>query len=251
MKRSFKAAIVALCLLAPMRAEATISFVQSATAFGNGGADAATASTTWTSGNLLVVALGDGFSVGFYGYSHFCGDGGTNTFNLVASYSNGGNSPPGSIEIWAAYNITGGTRAVTCSSIGGGGYISIRVMEFSGIATSPLDQQNALYTSGTNSFTSPSVTTTQNDELLVGTVNYTASGFTATGGAGWTDLGEVSSGSNTIESSYQIVSATGTYAYSGTGSNNPTMSAIATFKASAGGGATCGGRLALLGAGGC
>lgn len=239
-----------MSLLLPFRAaEASIALVQSQTANGDAGADASTSSVAWTTGNTIIIVLGDAYSISFYGYSHFCGDGGSNTYNQVALYSNGGNSPSGTVEIWAAYNVTGGTRPVVCSSITQPGYISIRVYEFSGLDASPFDQSAAGPTSGTTTFTTPTVTTTQASELLLGVVQYSAAGFTATGGAGWTDSGEVSGLGRTIESSYQTVSATGTYAYSGTGSAEPTLSAIATFKAA--GVSACTSALASLGAGKC
>lgn len=248
MKRIIVLALAAL-LLVSARAEAAIAYVQTAIADSTAGT-ATTASITMTGGNAIIVALDNYYSTSAYVFSHTCSDG-TNSYTKVfdkSDFANGGSS-----EVWVALNITGGSRTVSCSQ-SSSGQVTIRVMEFSGIKTSSAFDVSSGQEAGSTSFTSGTTSTTaQANELLIGSIAVTNGNHS--GGAGWTDLGQYSAASGVnMQTSYKIVSATGTYAYTGTTDTTISRVLIATFKdvnpsgGGGGGAATPPGRL-LLGVG--
>jgi len=109
--------------------------------------------------------------------------------------------------------------------------------EYTGIATTnALDQQSGRLSNTSSPWTSPTVTTTQANELLIGEVEF---GETTDGGAlsptgGWTKVAETDRDFSSSESAImeQMVSSIQTnIAATGTGSKFPIISAIYTFKA--------------------
>jgi hypothetical protein len=114
--------------------------------------------------------------------------------------------------------------------------------EFSGLATtSTLDRTSAATGQGTSASSGTTAATAQADELLIGAIGVEgASSETFAPGGSFSSLASSgtsggSSGSNiTINAAYRVVSATGSYAATGTlGSNRDWAAAIATFRMAA------------------
>lgn len=115
-----------------------------------------------------------------------------------------------------------------------------KVEEYQGLVASPKDQTaSATWTASTNRNSGTTPVTTQADELVVGTFGNNVKDTVFTPGTGYSSdgTGIVSDPQNlrSIESVYLVVSATGTYAPTGTGdvSGNGTGVTV-TYKASAG-----------------
>lgn len=213
-----------------------IAYVQTVSAVGDAGATATTGAfgSNTTVGNVIIVVLDDVYSTSGFGFTHSCSDSKGNTYTKVFDKSDYGS---GSSEVWWAPITTGGASHTVAASMTGGGYISIRAMEFSGIdTTAPFDKSSAQIAGGASFTSGSTATTAQADELLIGSIAYPPP-HASSGAGGWTDLPEVGTGTGTdLQVSYKIVSATGTYAYTGTTDNGNARTVITTFKASGGGG---------------
>jgi len=98
-------------------------------------------------------------------------------------------------------------------------YWVANIIEVIGLASSPIDQISG--STNTNSWSTPSVTTTYaNDILIAYGYNSSATTFTATSPAMMGDQYDAP-GSQANFIAYQIVSSTGTYSLSGTGATSP------------------------------
>lgn len=132
---------------------------------------------------------------------------------------------------------------------------AIWVIEITGAdTTASLDQQNAAEDTA-SPFDSPSVTTTQANELLIGLAadDSTSDGDTFTAGASFTKLDEITTGTTTITgmSATRSVTSTGSYNFTASSVQATKMFvSIDTFKeAGGGGGGTTVKTLGLLGVG--
>ena len=147
------------------------------------------------------------------------GDGG----NIRQDYKDAGTG--GATHNWT---LTGATSSF---------FGTISVMEVSGAASSPLDKVASQSDPGTAVTSGSTATTAQADELLIGvggTINIAS--FTNDGGAGWTERLNVATDASHegIITGSQVVSATGTFAYTFTSSSADDHSAgISTWKAAA------------------
>lgn len=135
---------------------------------------------------------------------------------------------------------------VTVTYSGTAGQRLMGLYEFSGLASSTwLDQINQ----GSGTGTAPNsgnVVTTQADELLFGHERNNAAGSTYAPGGGFSLLDNIQNG-QWMATSYLIVSATGTYAASGTITSTGWTQSIATYRAPAVSATTR--KLAMLGVG--
>lgn len=224
--------LILACLCARM--SAAITYVQSAISTNPGQGTTWTVSMTPTAGNFIHVSC---MSAVPTNPTLTIADNKSNTYTQSnAALNSSGWSYDVQIKAWHSPNISGtGSFTWTCTSTSSSSQLTVAVAEYSGMAaSSALDQVNT----GSGSSTAPataSVTTTQTDELLVATLaTQTAPSYTA--GSGYTfrrtDTTGVPCG---IED--RIVASTGSYTGSATlGSTSPWIIAIATYKASAGGG---------------
>lgn len=125
----------------------------------------------------------------------------------------------------------------------------IHVQGFSGVATSPFDQQNgnAVLTGGGTSQQPGSITPTVNNELLiVGEGGYSSAGIPSNGDVNYTTIDANGSGGAGVSFqgglwySIQTTAAASNPTISWTGTNGDSEVAIASFKATAAGPATFG-----------
>lgn len=218
------------------RAQTIIARVQSNTATGTAGNTlAATFPGSNTAGNLLIVVAETD-------------DGGTATVNdsVGNSYTQAKSTSWDfglrKLSVYYANNVSGGPNTVTLTSNTTGGGKQLQVFEYSGLADSNvLDQSGVSATIGcTNTcITSPSVTTTQANELLFA-AGGPAANATPTAGSGYTLEAETNNaaiGSAYIASEDQIVSTAGSYQASFTFSSQSSAGIIfVTFAGSGTGG---------------
>lgn len=188
---------------------------------------AVTASWTSTSGNMLI-AIAEADTVAQNGITVTDSKG--NTWNRVISTSLASTFD---LEVWVAYNITGGaTHTVTASDNGGGVDSLIIVEEWSGAAlTSAADKSagtTGLASSALNS--GATAATTQADELVIGAG--TASGnVTMTAGASYSNLTRINTTFSTLAFESKVVSATGAQTADMTsGVSGSWTCQVATFK---------------------
>lgn len=130
---------------------------------------------------------------------------------------------------------TADTVTVTYSASASGRIMSL--FSVTGLASSSWFDQGTSANGSSASPNSGNVTTTQADELLIGMVRNNAGGGAITWGGGFTGLNTTQDGgaSQWQASGYRIVSATDTYAASGTIISAGWNAAIATYKGAAGG----------------
>lgn len=213
---------------------AAIAVVQIESCSAHGATTCTTGNLTTTTGNLFVVST-----------SYCCAaftsitDSKSNSYatNAIADTNDGDG---GTIRQDYKESGTGGaTHNWTLTGASGAFFGTISVMEVSGAASSPLDLVASQSDAGTAVTSGSTATTSQADELLIGvggTINLAT--FTNDGGAGWTERHNIATDVNTegIITGSQVVSATGTYAYTFTSSSADDHSAgISTWKAGAAG----------------
>jgi len=143
---------------------------------------------------------------------------------------------------WAAFNIAGGgstTITITFSASGKG---AASVAEFSGIAAaSAVDATGSVTGGSTTAVSSGNATTTNATDLVVAAVGWrTGAAPTTSPGSPWTNLADQVNSSISNATSWQITSATGTYAAAWIlGASTPGYDGtIAAFKRVAGGDTT-------------
>jgi hypothetical protein len=215
-----------------------IAFVQVAQANSNSVAF----SSNNTAGNLLVCAIASGGNV------TNVTDTAGNTWTKLEDTDDAGS--PLYADLWYTADCLGGANTVSLSG-GFGGFESIAVAEFSGIAAvSPADQSSGAQgdLALLQSPDSGDVTPTEADELLVGVICNSVGKATT-----WTntfnEVAETTNGRN-VSLAYLIVDSIATWAAEGTlpeGGTTPWAALIGTFKAVAGSspvGGLVGGKLA-------
>lgn len=127
------------------------------------------------------------------------------------------------VDIWYVFNCKGGANTVTLTYVSGGGSAAANnfprgvTAEFNGMPLNinTFDQaSSAVAPVNGTAVNSGNIVPTQAWELLIGfNCNDTADNITNTPGAGWTTI-KIQDGNETL--AYQIVQATGTYAYTAT-----------------------------------
>jgi hypothetical protein len=213
-----------------------IAYVNGAAA--NGGAVNATtisaAAINATTGNFIVV--------GFSSYQGAAGvvTGVTDTAGNTYQQAGSDESADGThhASVWYAENITGNaSNVVTGTYTGSSAYRCIVVAQFSGVALSgSYDQASTLNitSSGTTHTSGNTGTTTQADEVVVGSYIVVTGGSTLSGSAP-TVLGPNASNNNAM--GYKIVSSTGAQSTTLTSaSSEQYIAQVRTFKAATGGG---------------
>jgi PKD repeat protein len=199
-------------------AVAAIHFVQSAGNLSTQNATGVSASFTssTTAGNVIVV----GASTAGPAISSVVDTQGNTYVQAAAS---------GSDAIWYASAIKGGADTVTANFVSRTGYSLIYVHEYSGLATSPLDQISSQTGTGT-AVTSGAKTTTQASELIFGYAS--VDNCVTSGTTGFSVRQTV--GCNMSED--MIVSSTGTYSATFTQSPSGGWAGLMATFAAAGGG---------------
>lgn len=190
-----------------------------------------TVGATTTAHNRIIVAV-------FWGASNRTSSVSDSQGNNYSQdvFQNTGVSGFGAIFSGRGDNVlTSGTDTITVTWTGGTiNAPIIAAYEFSGLANfSPLDKTN----SGHGSSSSPnsgSVTTAFNNELVFGAIGWdSTANFTV---PGYTQLDKVNGSARSLETQYQIESATGSYAITGTLAGTPGWaSMIATYADTANG----------------
>lgn len=221
-------------LLYALPASASLTVVQHVMAGGGNSASTTVACplNTVTAGNFLIFGAG---SID------------TTAVTITVTDSNGTPSASDTsisaidenANVFHETSTASGTHTFTFTRTGTGKDFYCFAVEVSGAAASaPKDVAGA--GAATNpSMTSPSVTTTNaNDILIAFAVGDAGSTPAPTAGTGYTLLDSTSNGGADAGSEYQIVSVTGNYSASytfpGTGVNGPSV--IVAYKASGGGG---------------
>lgn len=203
------------------------------------GSSVTTASWTSTSGNILVAGI-EADVVALNGITVTDNKG--NTWNRVISTSLASTFD---LEIWVAYNITGGaTHTVTATDNGGGVDSLIIVEEWSGAALAAALDKSAGATGLASTALNSGATaaTTQADELVVG-VGVASGNVTMTAGASYSNLTKINTTFSTLAFETKVVSATGAQTADMTsGTAGSWACEVATFKqlvvAAAGGNST-------------
>jgi hypothetical protein len=187
---------------------------------------------TNTAGNLLWVGIND-YAVVSDGWSYSVSDTKGNTYPVVSVADSGNVNGPQLIATFYAANIPGGANTITCSrGAHNGGSGRCVVLEYSGLATaSPLNGHAENTNTGTN-FTTGNLTTTNNNDLLIG---YFASRDAQT----WSNLSWASRFSSNVDFGVlvqdKLVSAKGQYAATAIGSiSSLGPGAINAFKSARG-----------------
>lgn len=173
---------------------------------------------------------------------------------VIIDFVADGGGPVGTATFYFK-NVTNGMTSVTFTAAGSPGVTGIEIQEISGADTvAPLDVHNMASTAGGGtSISTPSVTTNANGEYIYCSMFGPSTGFTTVSGAGGTgapsftlennDLGGQPLGADSfaIQTTAGAVQGTFTIAAAQT-----YITAIATFKAAAGGGDTLGGAMQMM-----
>ncbi len=227
--------------LHPPKAKASIAFdANLGQAYALGGSTVNTHTTTAT------AAAGSTIILGLRGYS-----GGTNNAALTVTgggltwsvdktiYLTGGDKD--NFFIASAYAPSGLASGSTITMTTDFGLLDVLTFasSFTGIASSNrVDQSNAQWsTSSSLSWNSGNVTTTNANDLLFGATFFDLSSTTFTPGAGFGEIHDYTSTGMSIESVYQVLNSTGTYAASGTADTQASGSraqAAVAYKAAGG-----------------
>jgi len=221
---------------------ATVAFVNASTntAASNANNYVSAPSLNVTSTNTLVVGCFTADSTSGTTVTSVTDSPAGNSFSSVtALYNAGGNNGATSLQIWAAYNVTGNSAdVVTCNfnRNTSGGYQNITVLQFSGVLTSGFDQTATGYTSGAST---PTVTSSSFTPGVSGEVSTAFAGFQSYGGAIVADTSPVyivpsggTDSTNGAGGEYLLNAATSsqTAAASTTGANKNANIVVATFK---------------------
>lgn len=232
MKRLILAALFCLCATP---AFAAITFV-TGTNTSAGGANGATTTGVDTTGANLCVAVVSYYNLGHPTVSDSVG-GNSNTWNSLTPSDVGFSA---GVTIWYSAVTHVGTGH-TFTIAGGSTFSSIATACFAGVAASPFDLEAGSTTgSGTTLPVGP-VTPLVNDELVItGLSNITVSSYTID--SGFTKLEDLTYTPGAylgVTNAYLIQTTAGATNPTWTANSGGTMAAaIATFKASTGGGST-------------
>lgn len=187
----------------------------------------ATFGTATTTGNAILVAVGTA-NASFLTVSSIT-DSQSNTYVKLLTKTNTIDA-----ELWAAYNITGGTNTVTVHFSGSGNAAEVVAQEFSGISSSPLDASTSNSGSSTNSTSGTTANTTQTEELVVA-FTVLQSNVAITAGSGYSNIkNDHGSGSISLAMESAVVSSIGTQSAGFVHTTGVWAAGIATFKASVG-----------------
>lgn len=199
-----------------------------------------------TAGNSVLVVIASYYSDAVNSPQSFSvSDNKSNTYTRdVNAQGSGGGTGIGAIEYFRCDNVTGGSGFQLTINAGIAAYTVIFVIEYSGLdTTGSFDKSSSKLPQTTGStYTSNSTATTSTaDELLLGIYYTYSTAPTVTPDSPWSSIFESNqNGFIYAGVSDQTVSATGTYAFTGSVSGNATQDgvAIATYKAAGGGGTT-------------
>ena len=182
-----------------------------------------------TAGSLLVCHIWDGAS----GATFSASDNVNGSYHVDTFLGSTPATLAGAICSFAG--AAAGATTVTFSVSGGGGQLRALIQEYSGIQTSAaLDQvQGATFFTNSTPSSGNTATTTQPNELLVGST-FCANSGTVTAGSGFTI--DANSNSNRPAAEWQAVSSTGAYAATFTlGAADGGVTLIATYIAAVAG----------------
>lgn len=162
-------------------------------------------------------------------------DSASNTYTQAYLRANGT-----SIELGCYYLLNCGTGITSVTAnFGASTDIGMWVWEFSGLATSSALDGTPVSASGSSTApASGNLTTTNANDLLIGGIVWPSHSTTLSGTTtGFTQETKQNGGNNSeLQAAYQIVSATGSYSFSGTlSASKPWAAGIAAFKAAASG----------------
>jgi hypothetical protein len=131
-------------------------------------------------------------------------------------------------EIWYAANSSPVTQVTV--NLSASYAISVNIVEFDGMAaTSPLDVASGQANANGKTFSTPSATTTVNQDLIIGSLSYAGGGSVTATTSGWNSLTMVN-GTQSMQASF-TVRATGAYSFGwSSGASIPTSTTIAAFK---------------------
>lgn len=213
----------------------TISLVQSKSGTGTSSPVTVTLNSNTTTGNCLVVCVGEGNSTTSPTVSGITLGGSAGNFAVVSGASVHNNADA-NCEIWTDQNCAGSQTAVAVSfaaGTGAGNGYTVWVFEFSGVVSSAaVDKTNAAG-AASGAWTSGSTgTLTQTAEVVIGVGCGIGSGGapTLTGPSSpWNNQATVSAARTTMIAGYQIVSATTALTYSGTTSTGRVGAAVVSL----------------------
>lgn len=194
-----------------------------------------TTSAAAAAGSKIILAMG------WYSGTLSSVSGGGLTWTILKSVANGNNTSA-VIVADAPSGLASGTT-ITASLTGTPQATQMAAASFTGLATGTGTDGTASATDATAAWSSGSLAspTTNANDLLIGVSKQgTGSDNTDTPGTGYTELYDFGDGTgDTTTLEYQIVSATGTYAATGTWSGSGSdANILVTLKAAAGGGTT-------------
>jgi hypothetical protein len=115
------------------------------------------------------------------------------------------------VELWYRTGVPAGITSVT-ATLSAAGIASANVSEWSGVASaSALDVQAARGNAAAATASTPPLTTTNPNDLLVAGLNYSGTATSSLGGGGFTALTSYNAGNVNGRAAYRTVSSTGTY----------------------------------------
>lgn len=217
--------------------DAAIAYVGSAANSASSSATSVTVTYSSTTGNLLVATIhvNTETAISVSSVTDTAGNTWTKAVNTTSSTGSGNRA-----EVWYAANATAVT-SVTVTISAAQVHIA-NISEYSNVATvSPLDGtpqgvSRTTCSTGGSACTSPSITTTNADDLLIAMLSVRNSGsptFTDPGSP-WNALTNVNNDrpSSYLRAAYQVVATTGTYSTSwGMSASDTVDTAIVAFKA--------------------
>ncbi len=208
-----------------------MAFIQSSSST-TGSTTSTTPTFTSTSGNTIfaVAGVSGNSTTGvFDSVTDNKGNTYTKAVGLIITTASGNGT-----EIWYSQNITGGAgHTVTCTRTtpGDGGVVRVHIQEWSNIAVSPLDQTASQTNASGTPTSGNTATTTQANEVLIGSDGSNASDTGA--GSGYSNYLNSLPAGHGVSMESQAVSSTGAYAATFTSGAAVTYAAcIATFKVS-------------------
>ena len=176
---------------------------------------------------------------------------GGNTYALRGSPNNWTSTFRSICAVADAQNIAGGAETVT-QTTSTTGDLALAIYEYSGLATAGAFDQVAYNQATSATPTSGSITTTQADALLVGSITHDTTTTTITPNASWTQRQEIEDATHCVMSDIdRVVGAiqTGLTHQWTLGSSHDCSMAIASYKAAIVGGAATAPLRSLLGVG--
>lgn len=267
MKKFMYSLAIALILVAGGSTEVLAACTTPCVQFVNGESDTGSPNTTVslgsssTSGNMIVL-----FASCYYdGISGNCDTPWSvtdNKSNSYASVDSSGSGTFGRVQIFRAYNITGGASHTVTFTMSSVGHAQFTVVEFTNIITTdPNDVTNKSgYTAAASTYTSGTTNATTNaNDLLVGITHWYNQATLATPGTSgsctWekvTEYGDPDLAADEHVVQYCAVTSTGNYGANGSFSPTPDFSytsLMASFKMTGGGGGATVPKAMLLGVG--